>query len=99
MNRHPVSLLSISDYHTRSRANGSKSDSSPFSIKFPNEVVAGALLGLQTGREVTVEIVFELAFTENETIDEQFLTSRLDQCLRFHVNGMLTVQINKPFRI
>jgi len=42
--------------------------------------VAGALLGLQTGREVTVEIVFELAFTENGILDEPFLTTRLDQC-------------------
>jgi hypothetical protein len=43
-------------------------------------IVAGALLGLQTGREVTIEVVFELAFTEEGTIDETFLTSRLDQC-------------------
>jgi hypothetical protein len=46
-------------------------------------LVAGALLGLQTGREVSIEIVFELAFTENGTLDEPFLTARLDQCLTF----------------
>lgn len=43
-------------------------------------IVAGALLGLQTGREVTIEVVFELAFTDEGIIDETFLTSRLDQC-------------------
>ena len=43
-------------------------------------LVAGALLGTQTVREVIVEIVFELAFTNEGTLDELFLTSRLDQC-------------------
>ena len=42
--------------------------------------VAGALLGLQTGREVTVETVFELAFNDNGTLDETFFITRLDQC-------------------
>jgi hypothetical protein len=27
MNRHPIALISISDYHTRSQANGAKSES------------------------------------------------------------------------
>ena len=43
--------------------------------------VAGALLGLQTGREVSIEIVFELVLdTQAVTIDQEFLTIRLDQC-------------------
>ena len=29
---------------------------------------------------MTIEIVFELAFTESGSVDEPFLTSRLDQC-------------------
>jgi hypothetical protein len=29
---------------------------------------------------VTIEIVFELAFTDEGILDETFLTSRLDQC-------------------
>ena len=48
--------------------------------KWPLTSVAGALLGLQTGREVIVEVVFELAFTDTGFVDEDFLSHRLDQC-------------------
>jgi len=78
--RHPVTLISISDYHTRSQANDAKGDSMSLDPCKAKTLVAGALLGTQTGREVIVEIVFELAFTNEGTLDELFLTSRLDQC-------------------
>jgi hypothetical protein len=47
-------------------------------------LVAGAVLGLQTGREVTIETVFELAFTPDGKLDEPFLATRLDQCKITH---------------
>jgi len=49
-------------------------------------LVAGALLGLQTGREVTVETVFEVRFTDSGGLNEDFLTRRLDQCSSSYMN-------------
>lgn len=46
-------------------------------------LVVGALLGTQNGREVEIVNTFELAIVgDSELVDQEFLVSRRDQCLR-----------------
>ncbi|WOO83447.1 putative phospholipasec [Vanrija pseudolonga] len=74
VNLHPLAILNISDHYTRSTITSSDS-----SLK-----LIGALLGSQTGREVSVVNSFELIYTLDSDggtpkVDEEFLAMRKDQ--------------------
>ena len=68
---HPLVLLTISDHITRNTA---RQQQGP---------VLGALLGQQTGREITIEHVFECPVTNGENpalLPTQWFEERLKQC-------------------
>lgn len=67
---HPLVLLTISDYITR------------HTLREQKGVIAGALLGQQNGREVTIEHAFECATKVedgNFVLDATWFAQRLDQ--------------------
>lgn len=67
---HPLVLLTISDYITR------------HTLREQKGVIAGALLGQQNGREVTIEHAFECATkvdNGNAVLDQTWFAQRLDQ--------------------
>jgi COP9 signalosome complex subunit 6 len=68
---HPLVLLTISDCITRHTLR---------QIKGP---VAGAILGQQNGREVTMEVAFEAKLVERDgevVLDDEWFAARLEQC-------------------
>lgn len=67
---HPLVLLTISDYITR------------HTLREQTGAIAGALLGQQNGREVTIEHAFECATKVQEgntVLDAEWFAQRLDQ--------------------
>lgn len=67
---HPLVLLTISDYITR------------HTLREQTGVIAGALLGQQNGREITIEHAFECATNiqdGNVMLDAAWFSQRLDQ--------------------
>jgi COP9 signalosome complex subunit 6 len=69
---HPLVLLTISDYVTR------------HVLRKQEGPIVGAIIGQQTGREVTMEVAFECKtqFLENGNfvLDEAWFQERLEQC-------------------
>ncbi|KAF2400805.1 hypothetical protein EJ06DRAFT_581857 [Trichodelitschia bisporula] len=68
---HPLVILNISDYITRHKLRGQKGP------------LVGAILGLQNGREITMEVPFDCKYVEREDgsilLDEVFFKERLEQ--------------------
>ncbi|KAK6220926.1 hypothetical protein LQW54_001846 [Pestalotiopsis sp. IQ-011] len=77
---HPLVLLTISDYITR------------HTLREQKGVIAGALLGQQNGREVTIEHAFECATkvdNGNAVLDQTWFAQRLDQMRTIHKSPQL----------
>ncbi|KAH6660453.1 hypothetical protein BKA67DRAFT_548088 [Truncatella angustata] len=77
---HPLVLLTISDYITR------------HTLREQTGVIAGALLGQQNGREVTIEHAFECATKVQEgnaILDPAWFSQRLDQMRTIHKSPQL----------
>ncbi|KAF7523023.1 hypothetical protein G7054_g11912 [Neopestalotiopsis clavispora] len=77
---HPLVLLTISDYITR------------HTLREQKGVIAGALLGQQNGREVTIEHAFECATKVedgNFVLDATWFAQRLDQMRTIHKSPQL----------
>lgn len=77
---HPLVLLTISDYITR------------HTLREQKGVIAGALLGQQNGREVTIEHAFECATKAengNAVLDQTWFAQRLDQMRTIHKSPQL----------
>ncbi|ETS82758.1 hypothetical protein PFICI_04634 [Pestalotiopsis fici W106-1] len=77
---HPLVLLTISDYITR------------YTLREQKGVIAGALLGQQNGREVTIEHAFECATKAedgNIVLDGHWFAQRLDQMRTIHKSPQL----------
>ncbi|KAK9422742.1 hypothetical protein SUNI508_00605 [Seiridium unicorne] len=77
---HPLVLLTISDYITR------------HTLREQTGVIAGALLGQQNGREITIEHAFECAtkFQDgNAILDAAWFSQRLDQMRTIHKSPQL----------
>lgn len=72
---HPLVLLTISDYLTR------------HTLRQQNGPVVGAIIGQQTGRDVTMEVAFECKTTAladgRIVFDEVWFLDRLEQCKGF----------------
>lgn len=76
INLHPLPILNISEHHTRARLSSGSS-----------QKVLGALLGTQTGREVSITNSFELVYTAQDldgaqgqyALSNEFLDTRRDQ--------------------
>jgi COP9 signalosome complex subunit 6 len=69
---HPLVLLTISDYITR------------HTLREQQSHIAGALLGQQNGRDITIEHAFECATKLQDgsvTLDADWFTQRLDQSM------------------
>ncbi|KAK3390326.1 hypothetical protein B0H63DRAFT_111513 [Podospora didyma] len=73
---HPLPILEISDYITRSYQ------------RAYNGAVVGGLLGQQNGREITIEHSFSCKASKNEDglyeLDEEWFLARLDQMKQVH---------------
>jgi COP9 signalosome complex subunit 6 len=69
---HPLVLLTISDYITRHKLRQQKGP------------IAGAILGHQNGREITMEVAFDCKMLVSEDgsvlLDQEFFQERLEQC-------------------
>lgn len=77
---HPLVLLTISDYITR------------HTLREQKGLIAGALLGQQNGREVTIEHAFECATkvdNGNAVLDQTWFAQRLDQMRTIHKSPQL----------
>ncbi|KAI0132574.1 signalosome subunit [Xylariales sp. AK1849] len=77
---HPLVLLTISDYITR------------HTLREQTCAIAGALIGQQNGREITIEHAFECATKEqggNVTLDAAWFAQRLDQMRTIHKSPQL----------
>lgn len=81
VNLHPLVLLTISDYITR------------HTLRKHKQPIVGALIGLQTGRSVSLENAFEIQMIEDETgdptIHEEYFKKRLDQYKVVHASPQL----------
>lgn len=83
---HPLALINISDYYTRSLAQSSDPTTGerrinlqhPRAQELTNRTVVGLLLGHLSGHDSTIETSFELAW--NDGIDREFFHTRLAQC-------------------
>lgn len=67
---HPLPILEISDYITRSYLRGYKG------------AIVGALIGQQNGRQITIEHSFSVKTEhtgQNYKVDSEWFTARLDQ--------------------
>ena len=79
-------LLTISDHHTRIKANAPAGQDAASSSTWPAAParVLGYLLGQQNGRVVDISNSFELNYTTDATgalqIDAALLTTKLEQC-------------------
>ncbi|KAI1210821.1 uncharacterized protein F4807DRAFT_420535 [Annulohypoxylon truncatum] len=77
---HPLVLLTISDYITR------------HTLRAQEGPIAGALLGQQNGREITIEHAFECATEEDHgkiILTPDWFTTRLDQMKQIHKSPQL----------
>lgn len=74
---HPLVLLTVSDYITR------------HTLRQQQGPIAGAILGQQNGREVTMEVAFECKVEQNPAgeiqFDEEWFADRLEQCELLHL--------------
>lgn len=70
---HPLVILTISDFVTRSTLRNQK------------RPIIGAILGQQNGREITMEVAFESKWVvladESVNLDEEWFRDRLEQCM------------------
>ena len=77
---HPLVLLTISDYVTRHRV---RSEDGP---------ILGALLGQQTGREITIEHAFQCKSVINPNgevlLDQVWFEERLQQCMPLYKTSL-----------
>lgn len=67
---HPLPILEISDYITRSYLRGYKG------------AIVGALMGQQNGRQITIEHSFSVKtekYGQNYKVDSEWFTARLEQ--------------------
>jgi len=75
---HPLVLLTISDYVTR------------HTLRQQKGPIAGAILGQQNGREITMEVAFDCKMVVGEDgtvlLDQHFFEERLEQCRRFSIS-------------
>jgi len=69
---HPLVILTISDFVTRSTLRNQK------------RPILGAILGQQNGREITMEVGFESKWVTladgSVNLDDEWFRERLDQC-------------------
>ena len=68
---HPLVLLTISDYLTR------------HTLRRQNGPIVGAVMGQQTGREVTLEVAFEAKVVEKNgdwVLDAEWFQARVEDC-------------------
>jgi COP9 signalosome complex subunit 6 len=68
---HPLVLLTISDCITR------------HALREIEGPVAGAILGQQNGRDITMEVAFEAKLLERDgdiVLDDEWFSKRLDDC-------------------
>ncbi|EGO59771.1 hypothetical protein NEUTE1DRAFT_61495 [Neurospora tetrasperma FGSC 2508] len=77
---HPLPILEISDYITRSYLRGYKG------------AIVGALIGQQNGRQITIEHSFSVKTEhtgQNYKVDSEWFTARLDQMKAVHKDRAL----------
>jgi COP9 signalosome complex subunit 6 len=83
---HPLVLLTISDTVTR------------HTLRQQDGPVAGAILGLQNGQDITMEVAFQAKLIQNAdgevVLDDEWFSKRLEDCKLFnYVLGLFLVSL------